>query len=344
MQYTVSFPTGEVQYLFNSSFAIIGELVDKEHCVIITDSNVFALYQDLFKSFKTVISIPAGETSKQLSTITYITDQLLQHEVHRKSFLLGIGGGVITDITGFVASVYMRGIPFGFVPTSLLAMVDASVGGKNGINYKQQKNLIGSIQQPKFLLYDASFLDSLPDEEWSNGFAEVIKYGLLFDKKLFDNLSNNNINYYQKDKAALSSIIAQCVDWKNKIVQADEQEKGTRKLLNFGHTVGHAIETTYQIPHGQAVAIGMVVASHLSEDGSNLKDCTLTVADTLRKYNLATTYQIDIENVLAAMKMDKKRNGDHIDFILLEKIGKAYIKPVSLTTIKKGLEQIAKTS
>ncbi|MEZ5018188.1 MAG: 3-dehydroquinate synthase [Flavipsychrobacter sp.] len=335
MQYSVSFPTGTVQYHFNSSFAAVNELIDIKQCIIITDSNVYEQYHTLFQPFKAVITIPAGEQSKDLTTITSITDQLIAHKAHRKTFLLGVGGGVVTDITGFIASIYMRGVPFGFAPTSLLAMVDASVGGKNGINYHTHKNLLGCINQPQFLLYDARFLDTLPQEEWSNGFAEIIKYGCLFDQPLFEELATNNLSYYQQDKTALSYIINKCVDWKNKIVQADEQEKGTRKLLNFGHTAGHAIESIYQLPHGQAVALGMLVASIISE--KNAAPLNETISRTLTNYLLPTSRTIDIDKVLAALTMDKKSNGDTIDFVLLHSIGKAYIQPLSLTEIKEGL-------
>lgn len=335
MQYSVSFPTGTVQYHFNSSFAAVNELIDVAQCIIITDSSVYEQYHTLFQPFKAVITIPAGEQSKDLTTITAITDQLIAHKAHRKTILLGVGGGVVTDITGFVASIYMRGIPFGFVPTSLLAMVDASVGGKNGINYNTHKNFLGCINQPQFLLYDASFLDTLPQEEWSNGFAEIIKYGCLFDQPLFEELAANSLSYYQRDKAALSYIINKCVDWKNKIVQADEQEKGTRKLLNFGHTAGHAIESIYQLPHGQAVALGMLVACIISE--KNAAQLNETISRTLTNYLLPTSRKIDIDKVLAALTMDKKSNGDTIDFVLLHGIGKAYIQPLSLMEIKEGL-------
>lgn len=335
MQYSVSFPTGTVQYLFNSSFAAASELINPAETIIITDSNVYKHHQALFSAYKAVITIPAGEASKDIATITSITDQLITHQAHRKTYLLGVGGGVITDITGFVAATYMRGIPFGLVPTSLLAMVDASVGGKNGINYSSHKNLIGTIAQPQFLLYDARFLNTLPQEEWSNGFAEIIKYGCLFDTPLFEELSTNTLQHYQQDKTALSSIINRCVDWKNKIVQADEQEQGTRKLLNFGHTAGHAIESTYQLPHGQAVALGMVVASLLSApENSTMKN---DIEATLANYQLPSSYAIDVDKVTAALSMDKKRNGNTIDFVLLHTIGKAYIKALTMEEIKEGL-------
>lgn len=340
MQYSIPFETGEVQYFFNRSFGTISSFVLKEETIIITDSHIAALHGNLFDGFKKVIVIPAGEPRKTLEGLADITQQLLEAEVHRKTFVLGVGGGVVTDVTGFIASVYMRGVSFGFVPTSLLGMVDAAVGGKNGVNFGLQKNLLGTINQPKFIFYDTSFLQTLPQDEWSNGFAEVIKYACLFDKALFDELEQHDIAYYQSTANALQELIQRCVGWKNKTVMQDELENDVRKLLNFGHTSGHAIETVYEIPHGQAVALGMMIACRLSEQETGL-DATVTQRlDTLlNKYRLPAEKNIDVDNVLSVLKMDKKRTADAISFILLQEIGKAVIKPLSIPTIEQALEK-----
>ena len=337
MPYTLSFPTGDVKYLLHSSFIELDKLVNPKNCIILTDETIYSEHQYMLEAYKT-ITIPAGELQKSWETIQYIIDQLIHYEAHRKSYLIGLGGGVITDITGFAASIYMRGIAFGFIPTTLLGMVDAAIGGKNGINSGLQKNLVGTINQPKFVLYDTKFLKTLPVTEWSNGFAEVIKYACLYDARLFKQLSDNDINYYQQDENALTELIETCVDWKNKVVLADEKETGQRKLLNFGHTAGHAFEKLYNLPHGYAVGLGMIAACMISEKEAGLDSVVRTkLRHLLKKYDLPTELDFDTKKVMGVLLMDKKRNTDSVDYILLEDIGKAIIKPLSFETIENTL-------
>jgi 3-dehydroquinate synthase len=315
MQYTLTFPTGTVQYLFQESFERLQSLYPSQNCIVITDSNIAALYPSLLQPYKTIV-LKAGEDAKSWQMIEHIAEELITLEAHRKTLLIGIGGGVVTDITGFVASVYMRGIPFGFVPTTLLGMADASIGGKNGVNLGLHKNILGTVNQPEFILFDTAFLKTLSDEEWSNGFAEIIKYGCLFEPALFEALSNHDIHFYQQHGQALESLIAQCAGWKNKIVLADEKESNIRKLLNFGHTAGHALENSYHLPHGHAVGLGMVIACIISEKVYGLdKGVKSRLIALLEKYNLPTSIKFDIEKVMPLLKMDKKRNTDTIDYI-----------------------------
>ncbi|MBZ0098450.1 MAG: 3-dehydroquinate synthase [Taibaiella sp.] len=339
MQYSVSFPGGTARYLFNSSFEQIHQWLAPAECIIVTDSNVAALYNHLFSGYKAVITVPTGEMHKNFSTVLSVTQQLLEHEAHRKTFLLGVGGGMLTDITGFIATVYMRGVPFGYVPTSLLGMVDASIGGKNGINIGLQKNLLGTISQPEFILFDTHFLNTLSATEWSNGFAEVIKYACLFDVKLFGELAERGIQYYKNDNPATSALIARCADWKNKIVLADERESGMRKLLNFGHTAGHAFETVCQVPHGHAVALGMLVACRLSEQYGLDAGVTKKLSAVLRQYKLPVHIQADTQQLMDVLHMDKKRSATGIDFIILKDIGKAEIQNVAFETIRQIIQQ-----
>lgn len=338
MHYSVTFPDKTVQYLLNSRFTNISELIDPKECIIITDSNVARIYGESFSEFKAVVGVTAGEEHKTIESILNITQQLIEHEAHRKTFLIGVGGGMVTDITGAVASLYMRGVKFGYVPTTLLGMVDASIGGKNGVNFKQQKNLLGTFNQPEFILFDTHFLQTLTDDEWSNGFAEVIKYACLFDKKLFDELSEKDINHYKNDNAALSSLVAKCVDWKNKIVLADERESGMRKLLNFGHTTGHAIETVNNIPHGHAVALGMLIACNLSVQKGLDENVLHQLKQLFEKYNLPTSIDTDVHGLIQVLRMDKKRTDNGIDFILLKDIGSAYIETIDEQQIKNAIE------
>ncbi len=337
MQYPVSFQSGTVQYLLQSSFRSFAKLVDEGNCIFITDSNIAALYAKHFEGRKLIV-IPAGEDHKNLQTIEQIVKQLLQLEAHRKSFLIGVGGGVITDIAGFVASVYMRGISFGFIPTSLLGMVDAAIGGKNGVDVGLYKNVAGNFKQPEFILYDTTFLKTLPEEEWSNGFAEIIKYACLFDKVMFDELSVNDVAHYKDHEAALLSLINRCVAWKNQTVLADETEQGERKLLNFGHTLGHAIENLYKLPHGHAVAIGMVAACRISEEVSGLSSSTTEqLRVLLQQYVLPVAYKFDVEKVMELLIRDKKRRAESIDYIVLEGIGKAVITSLPFEQIKQAI-------
>ncbi len=291
----VTFPSGTVDYLFKSSFEELWDTYGKQYdIIIITNEHIAKLYAQLFKGRKTIV-LPPVEGSKDMHTMGGLARQLLEMEAIRKTMLVGVGGGVITDITGFLASVYMRGVPFGFVPTTLLAMVDAAVGGKNGVNVGMNKNILGTITQPKFILYDTRFLDTLPDDEWSNGFAEIIKYGCIFDADLYAELNKNSITYYQDhDNDALETLIERCVGLKNKAVIADEKETGDRKLMNFGHTAAHAIENLYELPHGKAVGIGMVIASMISTQVTGLdKGVTDDLKKLLTKYHLPVRINID---------------------------------------------------
>ena len=337
MQQVVSFPSGQVTYLFENSTDALWLQCKPEQAIFVTDTHIALLRPHLFEGRRT-ITIPAGEQSKNLCTVEAIARQLLGMEATRGSLLVGIGGGVITDITGFVASVYMRGIRFGYVPTTLLGMVDAAVGGKNGVNVGLNKNITGTIRQPSFIFFDTSFLNTLPDEEWSNGFAEIIKYACLFDPEMFSELGKHNIKWYQQNPEALQNVIERCVAHKNKTVIEDEQENGLRKLLNFGHTAAHAIENLYNLPHGQAVSIGMVIATTLSEHITGL-DTSVTgeLKKILRQYQLPVSYPIDTAKTMELLKIDKKRTDESIDFILLNGIGSATIQPLSFEVIETAI-------
>ena len=339
MNQSVSFPSGTVEYVFQSAFRELWGKYDRDQAIVITNNDIAGLYSTELQGIRT-ITIPAGEQYKDLSTVADIARQLLAMQATKRTLLIGLGGGVITDITGFISAVYMRGVATGFVPTTLLGMVDAAVGGKNGVNVGLNKNIIGTIRQPKFVLYDTNFLRTLPDEEWSNGFAEIIKYACIFDEELFATLSKNNLKYYQQNAEALNDIVQRCVGWKNRTVLEDEQESGIRKLLNFGHTVGHAIENLYALAHGQAVAIGMVIACKISERHTGLAhEATAQLEDLLRRYNLPTSYPIAAKKAMDLLKMDKKRDADMIDYIMLERIGRGTIAPIKLHEIENALEE-----
>jgi 3-dehydroquinate synthase len=336
LQYKFSGKT--TTYYFDADLTYLEKLVDKPHAVILTDDNVFRSHQRKFKGWNTIV-IRAGEAFKVQDTVDSVIGQLIAMGADRKTFLIGVGGGVVTDIAGYVAAVYMRGISFGFLPTSILAMVDASIGGKNGIDVGVYKNLVGTIRQPSFLLYDFSLLKSLPDEEWINGFAEIIKHAAIKDAALFRELEKNKLSVYKKDKAALARLIRRNVVIKSDVVEKDEFEQGDRRMLNFGHTLGHAVENLYKLSHGQAISIGMVVASLISEEYTNFSD-TDRVIDALKRYGLPTQIAFDSREVMNVLRMDKKKVKDSMNYVLLNKIGQAVVKVIPIAELDKLLQSI----
>jgi 3-dehydroquinate synthase len=335
-----SFSEKKVAYYFDADFSYLEQLVPKGNTILITDENVFQLQGQKFKGWKTIV-IKAGEEHKQQTTADYIIEQLIKFEADRKTFVVGIGGGVVTDIAGYTASIYMRGLKFGFVPTTILSMVDASIGGKNGVDVGVYKNLVGLIKQPEFLLFDFSMLKTLPDEQWVNGFAEIIKHACIKDADLFSVMEKFTLHDFKTDDTLLAGLIERNVTIKTTVVVADEFEQGERKLLNFGHTIGHAIENMHQLLHGHAISIGMVLACNLSQQLNGFHfDETKKIVELLAKYHLPVKVETDYQKVFEILKMDKKRDKNAMNFILLNKIGEAVIKPVELDALHQHLKEI----
>ena len=335
---TYKFSNASTDFYFDSSLIELKNIVDKKSAIIITDENIFKAHQNKFKGYNTIILKP-GEEYKIQSTVDSIIDTLIKMQADRKSVLIGVGGGVITDLTGYVASVYMRGIQFGFVPTSILGLVDASIGGKNGIDVGVYKNLVGAIRQPSFILHDVSLLQSLPQSEWENGFAEIIKHACIKDAAMFRHLQHASLQQYMKDETLLNALIKRNALIKVKVVQKDEFEKGDRRLLNFGHTLGHAIETQYELLHGQAISIGMTYACHISEQLTGF-DQTVQVVNLLEQYNLPTYAAFDKKKVFEVLQMDKKRVQKEMNFVLLDKIGKAIVQPIALNKLDRIISNL----
>ena len=323
-----------VSYYFDASFSQVDQLVQKENTVLITDENIFELHAPIFDGWKTIV-IKAGEIHKQQSTVDTIIGQLIELEADRKTMIVGVGGGVVTDIAGYVAGIYMRGLQVGFVPTTILAMVDASIGGKNGVDVGIYKNLVGLIKQPVFILFDHSLLKTLPEDEWVNGFGEVIKHACIKDSALFDMLESTTLEEFKSSPGLLTELVRRNVDIKTGIVIKDEFENGERKLLNFGHTFGHAIENLYKLPHGHAVSIGMVIAAILSTEINGL-DLTSKnrIIQLLHKYSLPTSLAFDKKNVFKVLKMDKKREREEISFVFLNQIGDAVTRLVHIKQLE----------
>src|SRR6187401_188003 len=332
------FGNASVDYYFAGGFALLKDIVKPSDAVLLIDENVFQHFSSKFKKWRTIV-IPSGEKHKVQSTVDKIIGQLIELGADRKTTLIGVGGGVVTDITGYVASVYMRGISFGFVPTTLLAMVDASIGGKNGIDVGLYKNMVGVIRQPSFILHDMSFLNTLPQNEWKNGFAEIIKHAAIKDKLMFKELETKTLKHYQSRQTSICELVQRNTIIKTKVVQNDEFEKGERRLLNFGHTLGHALENQYELSHGQAVVIGMTYASVISQKITGFKEAE-RVADLISKYDLPTFADFDKQKAFEVLKMDKKRERKEMNYVLLEKIGKGIVKSIPLKQLEEIIQSL----
>ncbi len=310
---------------------------------VITDSNVHALYsQTVIASLKQegfIVSefvFKAGETSKNIRTIEAMYSHLADNNLTRKDMILALGGGVTGDMAGFVASTYLRGIEFIQVPTSLLAQVDSSVGGKTGYDISQGKNLVGAFWQPSLVLIDPDTLSTLPQRYINDGMAEVIKYGCIKSLGLFRMLKKG------MDELDIENIIFRCVYIKRNVVQNDEKEAGERKLLNFGHTIGHALEKIYEytkLSHGEAVAIGMVMISKASEaEGFSPKGTANKIAELCKIYNLPVYDEASLRDIAFASQSDKKSSGREIDIVVLKSIGNAEVKRINQRDFQQYLE------
>ncbi|RAJ87763.1 3-dehydroquinate synthase [Chitinophaga dinghuensis] len=328
------------RYFLGESLLHLGNHVDIHRSVLVIDENVELQHGAKLQGWKKII-VPAGEEVKNMATVEKIIDGLISYEADRKTTLVGIGGGMLTDVAGFAASIYMRGIPFGFVPTTLLAQVDASIGGKNGVSHGKQKNLLGTITQPEFILFDYALPLTMPDEEWHNGFAEIIKYACIMDAELFDYLEVNKERALARDVEVLQYLVEKSVDAKTKVVLEDELETGPRRWLNFGHTLGHAVEKLEHIAHGKAVAIGMVAAARFSEQLMGFpSDQTQRLIRLIADYQLPVAFTSDKAAAFDIFKLDKKREKSSIHFVLLETLGKATTKAVPLDELKAMMQQL----
>jgi 3-dehydroquinate synthase len=334
-KFDCTFSSATVEYFFDYSVEYLFAQYSERKIILLTDANVFAAHPSIFLNRPTIV-IEAGEQHKNQATVDKIIEELLRLETDRNTLLVGIGGGVVTDIAGYVAGIYMRGIDVGFVPTTILAMVDASIGGKNGIDVGVYKNMIGLIRQPKFLCYDLALLQTLPNAEWINGFAEIIKHACIKSEPMFRHLVAQQLSDFQNNHQLLSDLILQNAQIKNVVVQNDEFEKGDRKLLNFGHTLGHAIENELQLPHGHAISVGMMVASRLSAKQNGFAGVA-DIEKVLKQYGLTVAANYDKIKAMEVLRMDKKRIGDKINFILLSYIGEAYIEPISFEHIEQAI-------
>ena len=311
----------------------------KKVCII-SDTNVYPIYKDKviksleengFEVIKYVFE--AGEGSKTIQTVIEMVEFMAENALTRNDLVVALGGGVCGDMAGFAASIYLRGIEFAQIPTSLLAQVDSSVGGKTAVDLPQGKNLCGAFHQPCIVLIDPDTLNTLTPEYFSDGMAEAIKMGCIKSSSLFEKIENEDA------KEIIDDIIFECVSLKATVVENDEKEKGERALLNFGHTAGHAIEKLHNfttISHGEAVGIGMVIVSKAGEaNGITEKGTADRIIKVLQKYNLKIKDNHSLTDIITAMNSDKKRTGTAINFILLYSIGESFINPINNEEIEK---------
>lgn len=327
----------------SDSQLLIGESFDNfkaylpsgKKVIILTDDKVNSLYGKHFKEYP-VIEIGQSERNKTLATIDYILEKLLQHKADRSSFLLSVGGGIVCDIGGFAASIYLRGIDFGFVSTTLLSQVDASVGGKNGVNFMGFKNMVGVFNQPSFVICDPEMLKTLKVEDLNCGFAEIVKHTLINDAEMFAFLEANADKALSLDAKVIEKLVSNSVKIKAAIVNKDEKEKGERRKLNLGHTYGHAVEKVLKISHGRAVSIGLAMAARLSLNRSMISgEEYKRIVGLLDRLNLPTSLKDKHQEVLDALVMDKKREGSQIHFVLMKGIGEVVIEPIEIEELKE---------
>lgn len=318
----------------------IAELLTGRHVLIVSDENVAAIYGEMVRAslekagFRAAIhTIPPGEISKSQEQLFSLYDTLQKEKISRSDGIVALGGGVTGDLAGFAAATWLRGCPVIQIPTSLLAQVDSSVGGKTGIDLPGGKNLVGAFYQPRRVFIDTDTLDTLPPNRRAEGMAEIIKYGCIFDKKLFADLENGEYS--------LPEVIARCVGLKRDVVEKDELDTGERMLLNFGHTLGHAVEKLrgfQDISHGEAVSVGMVYACRIGEvmriTPEGIAERLIAV---LRKNNLPVDTDLQPEILFDAMLSDKKNLGGTLYYVLLEEIGKARVYPLTPDRLKAFL-------
>jgi 3-dehydroquinate synthase len=327
---------------------LLAQEVSPTRCAIISDKNIAALFGDRIKqslaaaSFQpSLITLPAGEKSKTLEQVGAICEQMIETGLDRQSFVIGLGGGVIGDISGFVAAIYHRGIPHVQIPTTLLAMVDSSIGGKTGVNTDAGKNLIGAVHHPRFVIDDLDLLKPLPRRELNQGFAEIIKHAIIADADMFETLQH-------LDLENLEPLIRRNIEIKSSIVAKDEFDRtGERAVLNFGHTIGHAIERAggYQtFLHGEAVSLGIVAACAVSMKKAGLpKEQRDRIVDLLRRFELPVGLSKDFprEKVFKALPLDKKFEGGKIRFVVTPQIGSAHLATdVTMDDIREAVAEL----
>lgn len=313
----------------------LSQLLPEKRVIVVSDANIDRNYHNLLARFDHVL-IGQGETNKTLITIDKIYKRFIELGVDRSCFVLGIGGGIVTDVAGFVASTYMRGVEFGFISTTLLGQVDASVGGKNGVNVDGYKNMVGTFSQPRFVICDVSMLQTLSEREFRSGLAEVVKSAIIADGALFELLQKSDIDTMRSDAELLKEIVYRAIKVKADIVERDERESGDRRKLNLGHTLAHAIEkSSSKMNHGEAVAVGIAFIADAAARCGKLSDSDLgRIRSLLEHLGFQLASPIAIRQLLSAVDRDKKSEGDLIHIVWPRAIGQCEVQKMLLSEFK----------
>jgi len=329
----INTPSSRSEILVGEKWENVKGYLPEDGVVIITDENIRAIYGDRFPKFPVFTVVP-GEASKRLSVVESLADKVLEAGIDRSGFILAIGGGVICDLAGFLASIYMRGIRCGYISTSLLSQVDASTGGKNGVNLSGTKNMLGVIRQPDFVICDPAMLLTLSQKEYLSGLAELIKTAIIGDRDLFERIEGSFDAIMDRENALMTELVAKSVSFKASVVTEDERESGLRRILNFGHTYGHAVEMFKSVKHGYAVASGMLLATEFSYEKGLLKtDDRDRIINMLERFGLLEDYTIPGDQIDQLIHHDKKKSGSDIHFVFSEGIGKAVVSKISVDEV-----------
>jgi 3-dehydroquinate synthase len=357
----VTVPLGDRTYPILIGSGILGEIGPRARqlglagaIALVQDANVAATYGDIVRQSLEAsgyrvapLTVPPGEGSKCLQQLGALYDAFAEARLDRRSAVVAVGGGVVGDLAGFAAASYLRGIDFIQVPTTLLAQVDSSVGGKTGIDLEAGKNLVGAFHQPRLVLADLDTLATLPEREFVAGLAEVIKYGIILDPEFFEYLELNRDAVFSHQPETLAHLVARSCELKAEVVGQDERESGLRAILNYGHTIGHAVEATAgygRYLHGEAVAIGTIAAGKLSRMLAGLSEADAARIEALyRQYGCPVRLDeaLDEPSLFRAMQLDKKTRGDELRFVLARRIGEVYTAAVPVAAVREALAAIA---
>jgi 3-dehydroquinate synthase len=333
--------SGHSTIYIDSAISELKNLRRGRRMFIITDENVYRYHSTLFPDADEIIVVPAGESSKNLEDVSRLYERLIDADIDRNTLIIGIGGGMVTDLAGFVAATLLRGVACGFVATTVLAQVDAAIGGKNGVNIKGYKNLVGTIRQPEFVINDTAMLRTLNDDQFINGLSEVIKSGLIADRALFELMETHGPQIVATRQGLLGEALGRAARVKVDVVNRDEFESGERRLLNLGHTYGHAVEKITRMHHGFAVAIGMVVAARLSVQRNMLSaDDAARIEQVIAAIGLPVSVDLGTDALMDAMRKDKKRQSDKVNYVLLDAIGHAVVTPIEYSELERTLDDL----
>jgi len=333
-------PSGVCRVHVGESLGRLGRHIPAGRAFYVTDANVFRFYGPSFGPGETIVLTP-GEASKTLAAVEQIYDGLFDAGADRSTFVVAVGGGVVCDVAGFAASTYLRGLPFGFAPTTLLAQVDAGIGGKNGVDFRGCKNLVGVFQQPRFVLCDPAVLRTLPARETANGLAEMVKTAAIGSPALFDEIERAPEKALGLEPDFIGRAVLESLRIKAAVVEADERDAGARRVLNFGHTFGHALEAAAGLDHGQAVAAGLVFAAGLSvRKGFLAARDRDRIAALVGRLGLPVAVGAPAAALIEAVRKDKKRAGEAIHFVFLEAIGRPLVREVPMAELESAIHDL----